>query len=89
MSCNHAATLLMHSSLYPINRNVTVLQLEIVNLNKSEHTLYSFVRIESTLCGSVFLNDERTYGVESRLMLLACVDEADLWLVKAGRLGEA
>lgn len=32
---------------------------------------------------------EGTYGVESRLMLLACVDGADLWLVKAGRLGEA
>lgn len=26
---------------------------------------------------------EHTYGVESRLMLLACVDDADLWFVKA------
>lgn len=31
-----------------------------------------------------------TYGVESKLMLLACVDDADLWLdEKTGRLGEA
>lgn len=32
----------------------------------------------------------QTYGVESKLMLLACVDDADLWLEeKTGRLGEA
>lgn len=42
----------------------------------------------SKSCGAVFLNGKGTHGVESRLMLLACVDEADLWLVKAGRLGE-
>lgn len=31
-----------------------------------------------------------THGVESRLMLLACVDDADLWFEeKTGRLGEA
>lgn len=33
---------------------------------------------------------DETYGVESKLMLLACVDDADLWLEeKTGRLGEA
>lgn len=35
-----------------------------------------------------FMDD--TYGVESKLMLLACVEDADLWLEeKTGRLGEA
>lgn len=36
------------------------------------------------------LSGGETYGVESKLMLLACVDDADLWLEeKTGRLGEA
>ena len=27
-------------------------------------------------------SEGHTYGVESRLMLLACVEDADLWLAK-------
>lgn len=38
---------------------------------------------------SLFSRDN-TYGVESKLILFACVDDADLWLEeKTGRLGDA
>lgn len=52
--------------------------------------LPKYKELEETWVGCALKEKETTYGVESRLMLLACVDDADLWLEeKTGRLGEA
>lgn len=52
--------------------------------------LPKYKELEETWVGRALKEKETTYGVESRLMLLACVDDADLWLEeKTGRLGEA
>lgn len=52
--------------------------------------LPKYKELEETWVGRALKEKQMTYGVESRLMLLACVDDADLWLEeKTGRLGEA